>query len=95
MNVKESFVILRVYETRFLVQREFCKWRLNKNVLNSRQKGNHDECQCECKELDELNSCEKVTHKILVHVIVSVRNPLKLANTCFFILFLFSTSETL
>ena len=44
MNVKESFVILRVYGTRFLVQREFCKWRLDKNVLNSRQKGNHDEC---------------------------------------------------
>ena len=38
MNVKESFVMLWIYGTRF------CKWRLNESVFNSRQKWNHDEC---------------------------------------------------
>ena len=43
-----------VNETRFLVQHESCEWkcRLNESLCKSKQKWNHDECQCECKELD-------------------------------------------
>ena len=32
--------------------------RLNESVHNSNQKWNHDECQCECKELDDWGSCQ-------------------------------------
>ena len=32
--------------------------RLNESVYNSNQKWNHDECQYECKELDDWGSCE-------------------------------------
>ena len=32
--------------------------RLNESGYNSNQKWNHDECQCECKELDDWASCQ-------------------------------------
>ena len=49
-----------VYETRFLVQYESCgcKYGLNESVCNSKQKWNHNECRCECKELDDWGSCK-------------------------------------
>ena len=61
MNVKVFDLISRVKETRSLVQHELCecKCRLNENVYNSKQKRNHNECWCECKELDEWGFCEK------------------------------------
>ena len=48
-----------VNKTRFLVQDESCesKSELNKSVCNSKQKRNHGECQCECKEQDDWSSC--------------------------------------
>ena len=49
----------RDFETRFLVQHESCECnrRLNESVCNPKQKWNHNECPCECKELDEWGSC--------------------------------------
>ena len=34
-------------------------FELNESVCNSKEKWNHDECQCECKESDDKGSCEK------------------------------------
>ena len=53
MNIKVFNLMLWVNETRFLVQHESCecKCRINKDVCISKQKGNHDECWCEFKEL--------------------------------------------
>ena len=52
MNVKVSNLISEVNETRFLVQHKSCecKCRLNERVYNSKQKWNHDECWCACKD---------------------------------------------
>ena len=36
-----------------------CKFRLNENVCDSKQKCNPNECWYECKELDDWNSCKK------------------------------------
>ena len=36
------------------------KWNgLNDRVCNPKQKWNPDECQCECKELDDRGFCEE------------------------------------
>ena len=45
----------RVNEKIFLVQRESCecKCRLDESICNLKQKQNHRECWCECKELDD------------------------------------------
>ena len=42
-------------ETRFLVQHALygCVCRLNENTCNSKEKRNHDEQRCKCKELDD------------------------------------------
>ena len=39
-----------------VVQYELCeyKFRLNENVCNSKQKWNHNKCQCYCKEQEAL-----------------------------------------
>ena len=34
------------------------KCRLNESVFNSKTKWNHDECCCECKEIDVWSSCK-------------------------------------
>ena len=44
---------MKVYENKSV------QFKLNKSVCNSKQKWNHDECQCECKELDDWGFCEK------------------------------------
>ena len=36
-----------------------CKCGLNESPCSSMQKLNRDECRSECKELDDLGSCEK------------------------------------
>ena len=61
MNVKVFNLILRVNETRFVVKYELCqcKCRLNESVCNSKQKRNHDEWSCECKELNDWGSFGK------------------------------------
>ena len=43
-----------VNESIFLVQHESSEFKcgLNESVCNSKQKQNHDECWCECEELD-------------------------------------------
>ena len=43
---------VRVNETRMLVLHESCEFQfgLDKLVCNSKQKWNHNECRCECKE---------------------------------------------
>ena len=60
MNVKVFNLMSGVNETRFLVEHESfeCKCELNESVCNSKQEWNHDECQCECKGLDDWSSCE-------------------------------------
>ena len=49
-----------VNETKFLVQHESCerKCGLNESGCNSKQKWNHNECRCECKELDDWGTCK-------------------------------------
>ena len=51
----------RVNERSFLVQYELrqCACGLIKSMCNSKQKWKHDECWCECQELDEWDSCKK------------------------------------
>ena len=61
MNEEVFNLMLGLNKTRFLVQDE-CKYRLNENVCNSEQKWNHDECKCECKELDNWSSCKNRLH---------------------------------
>ena len=41
-------------KARFSVQHGSCEWKcgLNESVCSSKQKWNHDECRCDCKELD-------------------------------------------
>ena len=60
MNVKVFNLMLRVSETRFLVQYELCKCKctLNETVCNSKQKQNHNEYPCECKKLRYWISCK-------------------------------------
>ena len=47
-----------INETRFPVQFESCdcKCVLNESVHNSKK--NHDECRCECKELNDWGTCK-------------------------------------
>ena len=47
--------MLNVNETRFFAQHQSyeCKCRLNESVCNSKQKWNHDEWQCERKEVKD------------------------------------------
>ena len=47
-----------VNEIRFLFQHKLCdcKWEFNGSACNSKQKWNHDEYRCECKELDDRSS---------------------------------------
>ena len=72
-----------VNKTRFLVQDESCesKSELNKSVCNSKQKRNHGEYQCECKELDDWSYYTKMfICRILVYVVVSIIRHVKLMN---------------
>ena len=52
MNVKVLNAMWKVIGTRFLVRHDSCecKYGLNESVCNSKQKWNHNECWCECKE---------------------------------------------
>ena len=61
MNVKIFSLLSRLNETRLLVRHESCEWKFefNKSACsNLKQKWNHDECWCECKELDNWGSCK-------------------------------------
>ena len=60
MNVKVFSLMSWVNETRFLGQHQSseCKCSLNKSVCNSKPKSNHDECRCECKELNDWGFCK-------------------------------------
>ena len=53
MNLKLFDLMPRVSETRFLVQHESCKCKcvLNKSVSKPKQRRNHEEFWCECKDL--------------------------------------------
>ena len=50
---KSIWFNVRINETRFLVQHESfeCKCGLNESVCDSKEKRNHNECRCDCKEL--------------------------------------------
>ena len=52
MNLKVFNLMSGVNERRFLVQHKSGKrkCKLNEGVFNSKQKLDHDECRCECKE---------------------------------------------
>ena len=58
MNVKVFTLMSGVNETKCLVKQQSCKCRLHKRVCNSKEKRNHDKCQCECKESDDWGSCK-------------------------------------
>ena len=47
-------------ETRFIIQHESCECKsgLYQSACDSKQKWNHNECQCEYKEIDNLDFCE-------------------------------------
>lgn len=55
MNVNALSLITEVNERRFLVQHGscLCKCGSNVSVCSSKQKLNHNQCRCECKELDD------------------------------------------
>ena len=55
-GVNES--ILLGNESKLLVQHETCEYiyGLNESVFNSTQNRNHNECRCQCKELDDCSS---------------------------------------
>ena len=59
MKAKVFHLMSRVNETGFLVKHESCESVKNETVSNSKQKWNHNECQCECKKLDDWGYCEK------------------------------------
>ena len=61
VNLRVFNWIAGVNDARFLVQNESfeCKCGLNESICISKQKWDHDDCQCECKELDDWGSCEK------------------------------------
>ena len=69
-----------VNETRFLVDQKSCEHKcgLNESVCNSKQKLNHDEFRCECKELDDWGSCKDIICGILLYVIASAARHVKL-----------------
>ena len=50
--------MLGVHKTRFLIQHKSCQCKcgLNENARDLKKKWNRDECQCECKELDDQGS---------------------------------------
>ena len=56
----ESVVCNSEGSIKYVVQHEpcECKCGLNESICNSNQIWNHDECWCECKELDDLSSCK-------------------------------------
>ena len=57
---KTIYLMSGVNEERFLVQHKSweCKCRLHESVCNSKQKWNHNKCQCECTELNNQGSCK-------------------------------------
>ena len=61
MNIKVFNLMSGVNETRFLVQHDSCECKcgLNESVCSSKKKWNHNECRCECTELDDWGFCEK------------------------------------
>ena len=60
MNVKVFDIMSLVNETNSLVQHQSCECKcwLNEKICNSKQKWNHNESRCNCKELDDWGSCE-------------------------------------
>ena len=55
INVKVFNLVSAENETLFTVQHKSCECKcgLNENACNLKQKWICDECQCECKELDD------------------------------------------
>ena len=89
LQIKQRIRIQKVFnltpgvnDPRFLLQNESCdcKCILNEGVCNSKQKWNHNECWCNCKELDDWVLVKRVICRIVVHVIVNVMNPVKLMS---------------
>ena len=60
INLKVFNLRSELNKTRFLVQLELCELKcgLNKNKCNLKPELSHDECRCECKELDDWSSCK-------------------------------------
>ena len=61
MNAKIFNLMSRLNKIRFFVQHKSCGCNVNwmKSVCNSKQKWNHSEWRCECKEVDNWGSCKK------------------------------------
>ena len=60
MSAKAFNLMSKVNETRSIVRYESCECTcgLNESVCNSKQRFNHDECWCNCKELDDWGFCK-------------------------------------
>ena len=69
LSIKLKNINVKLFnKTRFLFQHESCEYLhslnkigpngLNESVCNSKQKWNHYECRCECKELSNCGSCK-------------------------------------
>ena len=72
--MSKYFSMLRTNQTRHIEWHETCKckYRLDVNACNNKQRWNEDKCRCECKELID---------KGIVIVNVNVVNHVVLGNT--------------
>ena len=61
INVKVFNLISRTNETRHIEWHKTCKckYRLDANVCNDKQRWSEDKCRCECKELINKGICDK------------------------------------
>ena len=62
LNVTVFNLISRINQTRHIEWHETCKYkfRLDTSVCNNKQRWNHDNCRCACKELINRGACNKV-----------------------------------
>ena len=62
LNVRAFNLMSRTSETRHTKWHETCKCKckLDASVCNTKQRWNEDKCRCECKELIDKGTCDKV-----------------------------------
>ena len=66
INLKVFDLISRTSKTRYIKMHEACrcKCRLDASVCNNKQRLSKDKCRCECKELIDKGSCDKILVKL-------------------------------
>ena len=62
INVKVFHLMSRTNETRHIEWHKTCKckYRLDANVCNNKQRWNKNKCRCECRELVDKGMCDKI-----------------------------------